>query len=148
MIKLASAQLWVHDQDEALSFYVDKIGMEVRSDVTVAEMGGFRWLTVGPVGQPDISVVLMAVTSPPIPDEATVRQVLDLIGKGQGNGIFLATDDIHAEYERLTSLGVEFIEPPTEQFYGIDAGLRDPSGNHIRLTQPVAAADWDARRSG
>jgi predicted enzyme related to lactoylglutathione lyase len=147
MIKLASAQLWVHDQDEALAFYVDKIGLEVRSDVTVAEMGNFRWLAVGPVGQPDISIVLMAATSPPIPDAATVKQVLDLVGRGQANGLFLATDDIHAEYERLTSLDVEFIEPPSEQFYGIDAGFRDPSGNHIRLTQPVAATDWGARRS-
>ena len=141
MISIASAHLWVHDQDEALAFYVDKLGMEVRSDVTVPEMGDFRWLAVGPPGQSDVSIVLMAVTSPPIPDAATVAQVLDLVGKGQANGVFLTTPDIGADYERLTGLGVEFIEPPEDRFYGIDAGLRDPSGNHIRLTQlaPVPA---------
>ncbi len=138
MIKLASAQLWVHDQDEALSFYVDKVGLEVRSDVTVPEMGDFRWLAVGPAGQPDVSIVLMAMASPPIPDAATVEQVRDIVGKGQANGIFLTTDDIKSDYERLITLGVEFIEPPEERFYGIDAGFRDPSGNHIRLTQPVS----------
>lgn len=143
MIKFASAQLWVHDQDEALAFYVDKVGLEVRSDVTVAEMGDFRWLSVGPVGQPDVSIVLMAATSPPVPDAATVAQVLDLVGKGQANGIFLVTDDIRAEHERLVALGVDFIEPPEERFYGIDAGFRDPSGNHIRLTQPTPMAEWE-----
>jgi catechol 2,3-dioxygenase-like lactoylglutathione lyase family enzyme len=146
MIKLASAMLWVHDQDEALAFYVDKLGFEVRSDVTVPEMGDFRWLSIGPAGQPDISVVLMSIASPPIPDAATVEQVLDVVGKGQGNGLFLSTEDIHAEHERLVALGVEFIDPPTTQFYGIDAGFRDPSGNHIRLTQTFAAAEWDDRR--
>lgn len=137
MIRFASAHLWVHDQDEALAFYTDTLGMEVRSDVTIPEMGNFRWLSVGPVGQPDISIVLMAAATPPIPDAATVQQVLDLVGKGQANGIFLTTDDIVADYRRLTERGVEFIEPPEERFYGIDAGLRDPSGNHIRLTQPA-----------
>ncbi len=148
MIKFASAHLYVHDQDEALAFYVDKVGLEVRSDVTVPEMGDFRWLTVGPVGQPDISIVLMAVTSPPMPDAAAAAQVLDMVGKGQANGVFLTTDDIYAEHARMTELGVDFIEPPSEQFYGIDAGFRDPSGNHIRLTQPIVEAEWDARRAG
>ena len=146
MIKFASAHLWVHDQDEALTFYIDKVGLEVRSDVTLPEMGDFRWLTVGPIGQPDISIVLMAVTSPPMPDTAAIERILDIVGKGQANGVFLTTDDIHAEHSRLTELGVEFIDPPADRFYGIDAGFRDPSGNHIRLTQPFAEADWDARR--
>jgi len=137
MIRIASAHLWVHDQDEALAFYVDKLGMEVRADVTVPEMGDFRWLAVGPAGQPDVSIVLMAVTSPPIPDTATAAQVLDLVGKGQANGVFLTTDDIWVDYERLIARGVEFIEPPENRFYGIDAGFRDPSGNHLRLTQPA-----------
>ncbi len=148
MIRFASAHLWVHDQDEALSFYTETLGMEVRSDVTVAEMGDFRWLSVGPVGQPDISIVLMAVSSPPIPDAATAAQVLDLVGKGQANGIFLTTDDIRADYRTLTGKGVEFVEPPEERFYGIDAGFRDPSGNHIRLTQPAPESEWSDRRDG
>lgn len=148
MIKFASAHLWVHDQDEALRFYVDDLGMEVRSDVTVPEMGDFRWLAVGPVGQPDVSIVLMAAASPPIPDEATVAQVLDLVGKGQANGIFLTTDDIGADYRRLTDRGVQFVEPPEERFYGIDAGLRDPSGNHIRLTQPTPMSAWEREPAG
>jgi catechol 2,3-dioxygenase-like lactoylglutathione lyase family enzyme len=142
MIRFASAHLWVHDQDEALAFYVDKLGMEVRSDVTIEEMGGFRWLAVGPAGQPDVSIVLMAAASPPLPDAGAVEQVLDLVGKGQANGIFLTTEDIYADHERLTALGVEFIEPPEEQLYGIDSGFRDPSGNHLRLTQPLPPGEW------
>ena len=93
-MKIATAQLWVHDQEEALAFYTQKLGMEVRSDVTVPEMGNFRWLTVGPVGQPDISIVLMAVPGPPMMDEATRTQVLDLMGKGFAGTVFLTTDDV------------------------------------------------------
>ncbi len=147
MIRFASAMLWVHDQDEALAFYVDKIGLEVRSDVTVPEMGDFRWLAVGPPGQPDISIVLMAISSPPIPDTTTLEQVREVVAKGQANGIFLITQDIRADYERLTALGVEFTAPPEERFYGIDAGFRDPSGNHNRLTQPTPASDWEPGRA-
>jgi len=137
MIKLDSTQLWVHDQDEALAFYVDKLGMEVRSDVTTEDMGGFRWLTVSPVGQPEVSIVLMKVASPPISDAATAGQVSELMGKGYAGTIFLTTDDCRAEYETLTARGVEFVEPPEERFYGIDSSFRDPSGNHIRLMQPL-----------
>ena len=115
MIKINSAQLWVHDQDEALAFYTQKLGWEVRSDVTLAEMGDFRWLTVGPAAQDDIAVVLMA--------------------KGAAGTVFLTTDDCRASYEELKGRGVEFIDTPEERPYGIDAGFRDPSGNHLRLTQ-------------
>ncbi len=135
MIKLANAQLWVHDQDEALAFYTQKLGWEVRSDVTLAEMGDFRWLTVGPAAQPDISVVLMAIPGAPVLDEPTKQQVRDLMGKGFAGTLFLTTDDCQASYEELKGRGVEFTEPPEERPYGIDSGFRDPSGNSFRLTQ-------------
>jgi catechol 2,3-dioxygenase-like lactoylglutathione lyase family enzyme len=135
MIKLSTAQLWVHDQDEALEFYTKKLGMEVRSDVTLAELGDFRWLTVGPVGQPDISIVLMAIPGPPVMTPETAEQVKDLMGKGFAGAIFLTTDDVRADHELLKSRGVEFTEDPEERPYGIDAGFHDPSGNTFRLTQ-------------
>lgn len=136
MIKIATAQLWVHDQDDALAFYTEKLGMEVREDVTVPEMGNFRWLTVAPTGQ-DIAIVLMAIPGPPMMDEATTAQVTELMGKGFAGTVFLTTDDCRASYEALTAKGVEFTEAPEERPYGIDAGFRDPSGNSIRLTQIV-----------
>jgi len=135
MIRLANAQLWVHDQDEALAFYGEKLGMEVRSDVTLPEMGNFRWLAVGPVGQPDVAIVLMTIPGPPVMDSESAEQVRSLMAKGFAGTIFLATDDCHASYEELKARGVEFVEQPEERPYGIDSSFRDPSGNHIRLTQ-------------
>jgi len=82
MIKVSSAQLWVHDQDEALAFYRDKVGLEVRSDVTVPELGNFRWLTVGPAGQDDIDIALMAIPGPPVMDKDTADEVRNLMAKG------------------------------------------------------------------
>jgi catechol 2,3-dioxygenase-like lactoylglutathione lyase family enzyme len=135
MIRIANTQLWVHDQDEALAFWTGKVGFEVRSDVTLPEMGDFRWLSVSPPGQEDFAVVLMAIPGPPVMDEATAGQVRDLMGKGFAGTIFLATDDCRASYDELRSRGVEFTEEPEERPYGVDAGFRDPSGNSIRLTQ-------------
>jgi predicted enzyme related to lactoylglutathione lyase len=135
MINIANAQLWVHDQDEALAFYTEKLGWEVRSDVTLAEMGNFRWLSVGPAGQPEIAVVLMAIPGPPVMDADTADQVRDLMAKGFAGTVFLTTDDCRASYEELKARGVEFSEAPEERPYGIDSGFRDPSGNAIRLTQ-------------
>lgn len=135
MIKITNAQLWVHDQDEALAFYVDKVGMEVRSDVTVPEMGDFRWLAVGPVGQTDVSIVLMAIPGPPVMDDTTAGQVRDLMGKGFAGTIFLTTEDVWSDYEKLKGRGVEFVETPEERPYGIDASFRDPSGNNLRIAQ-------------
>lgn len=135
MIRISTAQQWVHDQDEALKFYTEKIGMEVRMDVTMAEMGDFRWLTVGPAGQPDVSIVLMAIPGPPVLDEATAQQVRDLTAKGFASTVFLTTDDCQAAFEELRGRGVEFVDEPEERPYGIDCGFRDPSGNSIRLTQ-------------
>jgi uncharacterized glyoxalase superfamily protein PhnB len=135
MIKLANAQLWVHDQDEALEFYTKKLGMEVRADVTLPEMGNFRWLTVAPAGQPDVSIVLMAIPGPPVMDPETAEQVKSLMAKGFAGTIFLTTEDVSADYEQLKSRGVEFSEPPEDRPYGIDSGFHDPSGNSFRLTQ-------------
>ena len=135
MIRLGSAQLWVHDQDEALAFYTGKLGWEVRADVTVPELGNFRWLTVAPAGQPDVAVTLMAIPGPPLMDPDTTEQVRTLMAKGFAGTIFLTTDDVKSSYEELKGRGVEFTEAPEERPYGIDSGFRDPSGNSIRLTQ-------------
>jgi predicted enzyme related to lactoylglutathione lyase len=135
LMKIANAQLWVRDQDEALRFYTEKVEMEVRVDVTMPEMGNFRWLTVGPSGQEDVSIVLMAIPSPPVFEAETVAQIEATMAKGVAGTVFLTTDDCRADYEELKGRGVEFVEAPEERPYGIDAGFRDPSGNHLRLTQ-------------
>jgi uncharacterized glyoxalase superfamily protein PhnB len=135
MIKIANAQLWVNDQDEALAFYTQKLGMEVRMDVTLAEMGNFRWLTVGPAGQPDVSIVLMAIGASPMMDAETAEQLRSLVAKGFAGTVFLTTDDCQASYVELRDRGVEFSEQPEDRPYGIDSGFHDPSGNSIRLTQ-------------
>jgi uncharacterized glyoxalase superfamily protein PhnB len=135
VIRISTAQIWVHDQDEALAFYTDKLGFEVRADVTLPEMGNFRWLTVGPTGQEDVAVVLMAIPGPPVMDSETAQQVRTLMAKGFAGTVFLTTDDCQASYEELQARGVEFTEEPEERPYGIDAGFRDPSGNQFRLTQ-------------
>jgi predicted enzyme related to lactoylglutathione lyase len=135
MIRIASAQLWVHDQDEALEFYTKRVGLQVVQDVTVPEMGNFRWLTVAPAGQQDVSIVLMAIPGVPIMDEATRAQVSALMARGYAGTLFLTTEDCKAAYEELRARGVEFTETPEERPYGLDASFRDPSGNSIRLTQ-------------
>jgi catechol 2,3-dioxygenase-like lactoylglutathione lyase family enzyme len=131
--QLTHVNVWVHDQDEALAFYTEKLGMEVRDDVTVPEMGNFRWLTVGPVGQPDVALTLMSVPGPPVFDTDTADQLKTLMAKGATGGLFFSTDDCQASYEELRSRGVEFTEEPTERPYGVDAAFRDPSGNQIRM---------------
>jgi predicted enzyme related to lactoylglutathione lyase len=133
--QLTTAQVWVNDQDEALAFYTDKLGLELREDITVPEMGNFRWLSVGVPGQDDVAIVLMAVPGPPVFDEETRAQIHALLAKGASGGLFFGTDDCRATYEELSKRGVEFTQEPTEQPYGIDAGLRDPSGNHMRVVQ-------------
>jgi catechol 2,3-dioxygenase-like lactoylglutathione lyase family enzyme len=138
MIRISHAQLWVHDQDAAHAFYTQKLGFEVRADVTLPELGDFRWLTVGPVGQPDVSIALMAIPGAPVFDDQTAEQVKSLTARGAAGTVFLNTDDARGSYEELRGRGVEFIDPPEERPYGIDCAFRDPSGNHIRLTQPSA----------
>ncbi len=135
MMRIANAQVWVHDQDEALAFYTEKLGMEVRADVTMAELGNFRWLAVSPQGQEDVSIVLMAIPGAPVFDEETARTIRELMSKGAAGTVFLTTDDVRGDYERLAALGVEFVDLPEVRPYGIDCGFRDPSGNHFRLTQ-------------
>lgn len=133
MIRLANAQLWVDDQEEALSFYTDTLGWEVRSDVSVPEWN-FRWLVVGPVGQTDVGLVLMAISMMPVDDDAKAR-LREIVASGIGGTIFLETDDCQASFDDLSARGVVFNDPPTVQPYGIDTSFRDPSGNNIRLTQ-------------
>jgi predicted enzyme related to lactoylglutathione lyase len=135
MIRIAAAQLWCRDQDEALEFYTQKVGMEVKSDATLPEMGNFRWLVVGPRGQDDVGIALMAIPGPPVFEQGTVDAINAVLNKGVAGTVFLSTDDCRASYEELRGRGVEFVEEPEERPYGIDAGFRDPSGNHVRLTQ-------------
>ena len=135
MVKVSNAQMWVNDQEEALAFYTEKLGWEVRSDVTLPEMGDFRWLTVSPPGQEEFEVVLMAIPGPPVFEEETAAMIREVVARGVASPIFLTTDDIHADYEALKARGVEFVDTPEERPYGIDSSFRDPSGNQIRLTQ-------------
>lgn len=133
MARIANAQFWVHDQEEALAFYTRVLGWEVRSDVSVEEWS-FRWLVVGPPGQDDIGLVLMGYRMGPF-DDATKQQLDELVAKGAAGTLFLETDDCQRDYDELSARGVEFNDPPTPQPYGIDTSFRDPSGNNIRLTQ-------------
>jgi catechol 2,3-dioxygenase-like lactoylglutathione lyase family enzyme len=133
--KVTHTNVWVEDQDEALDFYTNKLGLELRDDVTVPEMGNFRWLTVGVPGQPDHALVLMTVPGPPVFDEETADTLRELVRKGAAGGIFFATDDVRKTFEEFRSRGVQFSQEPTEQMYGIDAGFRDPFGNQMRMIQ-------------
>jgi predicted enzyme related to lactoylglutathione lyase len=132
--QLSYVQVWVHDQDEALAFYTDTLGMELREDVTVPEMGNFRWVSVGPSGQ-DVSIALLAIPGPPVFEEETRKQVQEVLAKGAAGGLFFTTDNLQKTYEDLKSRGVEVTQEPTEQPYGVDAGFRDSSGNHFRVTE-------------
>jgi catechol 2,3-dioxygenase-like lactoylglutathione lyase family enzyme len=132
--QLTNTGVWVHDQDEALAFYTDKLGLEVREDVTVPEMGNFRWLTVGVPGQ-EVSITLLEIPGPPVFDAETQAALKTLLAKGALSGLFFAADDIQSTYEELKGRGVEFSQEPTQQPYGIDAGFRDVSGNQMRVAQ-------------
>jgi catechol 2,3-dioxygenase-like lactoylglutathione lyase family enzyme len=133
MIELAATQVWVHDQDEALDFYTTKLGLELREDATLPEMG-FRWLTVGPPGQPDVELVLMSIPGAPL-DVARRAELEAHVATGMAGALFFAADDCYATCDELRARGVELTEEPQERPYGIDAAFRDPSGNHFRLTQ-------------
>ena len=135
MLTMSTTQIWVSNQDEAVAFWTEKVGLEIKEDVTVAELGNFRWVTVGPKGSTGTAIVLMAVPGQPVMDDATRAQVLDLMAKGFCTAIFFTTEDAYAEYDRLLAAGVEVGEKPTEQPYGIDFGFRDPSGNQYRVAQ-------------
>jgi catechol 2,3-dioxygenase-like lactoylglutathione lyase family enzyme len=131
--RISHTFMHVLDQDEALEFYVGKLGMVVHTD---ADLGVMRFLTVNVPGQPDVELGLMA-PGPPAYDDATTAQIRELVTKGAaGGGVIFETDDCRGTYERLRAAGVEFTQEPTERFYGIDCALRDPFGNSIRITQP------------
>ena len=134
-MELSTTQVWVLDQDEAVDFWTEKVGFEIKEDVTIAELGNFRWVTVGPRGQNGTAIVLMAVPGQPVMDDDTKAQVENLVARGFATGLFFTTDDAFAEYDRLSANGVEVIDKPTEQPYGIDFGFRDPSGNSYRVAQ-------------
>lgn len=135
MFQLSSVQVWVHDQDEALTWWTEKVGFEVRADATVPELGDFRWLTVGPPGDGAVEIVLMAIPPEPMITAETRGQIEALMSKGASGGLFFTTDDVQADYARLSAAGVEFTQEPTEVPYGVDCGFRDPSGNHFRLAE-------------
>ena len=140
MLKQVShVNVWVHDQDEALDFYTDKLGFEVRDDVTLEQFGNYRWLTVGPVTQPDLQFIL-SLPGPPALDPDVARELMALVARGAVSGggtVIFNSDDVRATYEDLTSRGVEFTQEPMERSYGIDAAFRDPSGNAFRIMQPL-----------
>jgi len=126
--------LWVLDQDEALDFYVGKLGLEVNTD---ADLGFMRWLTINVPGQADREILLERPGAPRM-DEATAAQVRELLTKGAMAGtLFFTTDDCQKTYETLLAKGVEFTDQPTKRDYGIDCGLRDPFGNAVRFSQPL-----------
>jgi uncharacterized glyoxalase superfamily protein PhnB len=132
MLNVSILCLWVHDQDEALAFYRDKLGFEVATDVT---MEGFRWVAVKPPGQ-DIEISLIQPDATPLGPEIAAK-VRDLLAAGAMPGAIMHTDDCRAAFQELSARGVEFTEEPNERFYGVDAGFRDPSGNGWRLVQPA-----------
>ncbi|MBE4774456.1 VOC family protein [Streptomyces caniscabiei] len=131
---ITHSQIYVLDQDEALDFYVCKLGLEVNTDV---DLGFMRWLTVQVPGRPERQI-LLEKPGPPALSEDTAAQVRALLTKGAmgGGHLIFSTDDCRKTYDTLLGKGVEFTEEPTERPYGIDCGLRDPFGNSIRFTQP------------
>ncbi len=126
--------IYVIDQEEALEFYRDTLGSEVRTDMPMTD--DRRWITVSPKGQPDLEIVLMQIAPGPAFSDETAEEMEALVRRGTlGIGVF-ETDDIYGDHERLSKLGVEFVSPPREQFYGIEAVVKDNSGNWFSLTQP------------
>jgi len=133
LTRITHTFLYVLDQQEALDFYVGKLGMVVTAD---ADLGNMRWLTVSCPEQPDLELALMAPGAP-LHDDATTAEIRELVAKGAaGGGVIFRTADCRATYEKLRAAGVEFTQEPVERFYGTDCALRDPFGNPIRITQP------------
>jgi catechol 2,3-dioxygenase-like lactoylglutathione lyase family enzyme len=133
-IKLSHVTFWVTNQEEAKRFYTEKLGFEVRTDVTMDN--GFRWLTVGPKEQPDLEIVLMEPKPSPMIDSETAEQIRTLVRKGAFGGAAFHTPDCRQTYEELTKRGVQFSGPPEEKFYGVETLMRDNSGNWFSMTQP------------
>jgi catechol 2,3-dioxygenase-like lactoylglutathione lyase family enzyme len=134
LTSITHSGIFVLDQDEALDFYVGRLGLEVNTD---ADLGFMRWLTVNVPGDSDREIVL-ATPGPPAMDEATAEQVRELVTKGASAGwVIFRTADCRKTYEELLAKGLEFTQEPVEHFYGTDCALRDPFGNSIRITQPA-----------
>jgi catechol 2,3-dioxygenase-like lactoylglutathione lyase family enzyme len=131
LTQITHTGVWVHDIDEALAFYTDKLGFEVRFDIREE---AWSWVTVGPPGSEAPEVILM-VPGPPFMDADTAGQVLELVASGALSGGIIATEDCRADFAALRARGVEFQQEPMERDYGIDAAFRDPSGNSWRMTQ-------------
>lgn len=130
--RLNVATIYVLDKDEALDFYVGKLGLEKGNDV---RQGDYRWLTVRAPGEQPTEISLEQ-PGPPLHDEATAERIRELVTKGALGGLVFLTDDAHALYDALRARGVtDFTQEPTEHFYGTDMGVRDPFGNHIRILQ-------------
>jgi catechol 2,3-dioxygenase-like lactoylglutathione lyase family enzyme len=134
--RLSHTTLYVLDQDSARDFYVNKLGFEVRMDGMMDN--GFRWLTVSPKGQPDLQIILMQVDGPNMQPEVA-KTIRSLLTQGKINGGVLQTSDCKKTYEELKAKGVEFPSPPKEQFYGIEAIMKDDSGNWFSMTEPKGA---------
>jgi catechol 2,3-dioxygenase-like lactoylglutathione lyase family enzyme len=132
---ISTSNVYVFDQDEALDFYVGKLGLEVATDV---DLGFMRWLTVRVPGDPDREI-LLEMPGPPSMDEATGEQLRELVAKGAAGWTGFRTADARKTYEELMEKGVEFTQEPMERQYGVDIGLRDPFGNAIRIVQPAGA---------
>jgi len=136
--RMSHTAIFVLNQQEALEFYTQKLGFEVRMDQTME--GGFRWVTVGPKSQPDLEIILFEVKPGPMMDDATAQQFRALIEKGKmGAGVF-QTPDCRKTYEELKAKGVQFMSPPQDRFYGVEAILKDNSGNWFSMTQPTGRA--------
>src|SRR3954453_19427586 len=131
---ISHVNVWVRDQDEALAFYTDKLGFEVREDVTVPEFNNFRWLTVGPTSQPDLQLILCSTDAMPGSPELAAK-LSDVAAQGAGGGVIFNVEDCRPRAPEIKSRGVEITQEPVDQFYGVDAGIRDPSGNQHRITQ-------------
>jgi catechol 2,3-dioxygenase-like lactoylglutathione lyase family enzyme len=133
--RLSHTSILVLDQDQAYDFYVNKLGFEVRTD---SKMEGFRWLTVGPKAQPELEIILMPITPGPHMDETTCNQLRELVKNGKLPGGVFDTADVQKTYDELKAKGVEFMSPPTDRFYGIEALMKDPFGNWFSVTQHKA----------
>ena len=131
--RMSHTTIYVLDQSEALKFYRDKLGFEVRNDKTMDN--GFRWLTVGPKTQPDLQIILMPIHESPMFPAEKVAQLRKLVESGALGAGVLEVDDCRKTYEELKAKGVEFMGPPQERFYGIEALMKDNSGNWFSMTQ-------------
>ncbi|MCR3747258.1 VOC family protein [Lentzea californiensis] len=132
-MKLSHTFLFVHDQDAALKFYRDVVGLEVRTDVTIED--GYRWLTVGPAEQPDVEIGLSRIGPPAHPTDHEALEAL--LAKGSLHGVIFVIDDVDAKFEQVRTAGAEVMQEPIDQFYGVrDCAFRDPSGNMIRFSTP------------